>query len=83
VAVRRVEWRLFGFGMMQFLSILARQPALRAPERERIAMNHGRLSATGNAPSSKVLMFQGLIRSRNLVNASHFGLLGPDSQEQG
>ena len=27
MAVRRVEWRLFGFGMMQFLSILAARPA--------------------------------------------------------
>jgi len=25
LALRRVEWRLFGFGMMQFLSILARR----------------------------------------------------------
>ena len=36
--MRRVEWRLFGFGMMQFLSNLTRWRALRAPVRERVEL---------------------------------------------
>src|SRR5580698_4906989 len=43
----------------------------------------GRLTATSNAPCSKCLNFQDLIRLRNPVNPSQRGSFGPSSQEQG
>ena len=43
----------------------------------------GRIAARGDAPCSKELIFQDLIRPRNPVSASQRGSLGPASQEQG